>query len=591
MGVVLNQPIRTTVTALSGRVFEEGFEWDKQLHLGGPVPGSLTVLHALGDLADGRSSPASTTPPTAAKVQEIIRRRPSPPWSSPTLPPGGRANWRANSAPAPGSPCPPESSTSSGKEGRISGRPCFRRSAPGGCPRSSGLRVVPSTQVGIERVEGPPPGSEADRQVGFSADRRGTLMPDHDPTPPAISVIIPTLNEEPGSGPSSTPSAACRATSRSSSWTAAARTGRWRSPGAEGQSSWPPSGGGAPDACRSLAARGEVLWFLHADTIPPADAARRIHEALADPQVVGGNFELVLSGDSRPARFLTWLYPKLRWLGLAYGDSAFFVRRSAYETIGGFRPHPDLRGPGPAAAAAADRPVRPHPQPRGHLVPQLRGPPFPAGLRPLGPPASALLAGGLAHEAGPPRCEVAGAGTTPEHMIPTLDRLIPGCGKTLRSSRAIHLPRWPGPSPPQGGRGPYGPPARTPLRRRPWSSAHRRRSCCRGRRRPGAGCRRHTSPFVLLSVPSSGPPRRPARPWRTPSSSTAASRGCAPGSRRSTGRLRHRSVPGTGNRGPRDFRWSHRRALFSPQINSTSVSPRSWRRMTPCPDAISETRR
>jgi rSAM/selenodomain-associated transferase 2 len=90
----------------------------------------------------------------------------------------------------------------------------------------------------------------------------------------------------------------------------------------------------------AVVAHGEVLWFLHADTLPPVDAARRISEALADPQVIGGNFEIVFDCTNRPARFLTWLYPRLRHLGLCYGDSAFFVRRSTYEQVGGFRPYP-----------------------------------------------------------------------------------------------------------------------------------------------------------------------------------------------------------------------------------------------------------
>ncbi|HEX8187073.1 MAG TPA: hypothetical protein VF586_01900, partial [Pyrinomonadaceae bacterium] len=33
-------------------------------------------------------------------------------------------------------------------------------------------------------------------------------------------------------------------------------------------------------------------------------------------------------------------YPRLRLLGLAYGDSGFFVRRAAYERAGGFKPFP-----------------------------------------------------------------------------------------------------------------------------------------------------------------------------------------------------------------------------------------------------------
>lgn len=87
-------------------------------------------------------------------------------------------------------------------------------------------------------------------------------------------------------------------------------------------------------------ARAQVLWFLHADTRPPADGVRAITDALADAGAAGGNFGVAFDGDSRPARFMTWLYPRLRTLGLAYGDSAFFVRREAYERAGGFRAFP-----------------------------------------------------------------------------------------------------------------------------------------------------------------------------------------------------------------------------------------------------------
>jgi rSAM/selenodomain-associated transferase 2 len=85
---------------------------------------------------------------------------------------------------------------------------------------------------------------------------------------------------------------------------------------------------------------GDVLWFVHADTIPPSEALEDIRTALADPEVVGGNFGLLFGGPSRAARQLTAIYPSLRRLGLCYGDSGMFVRREVYEKIGGFRPLP-----------------------------------------------------------------------------------------------------------------------------------------------------------------------------------------------------------------------------------------------------------
>ena len=90
----------------------------------------------------------------------------------------------------------------------------------------------------------------------------------------------------------------------------------------------------------ACAARGDALWFLHADTQPCPESAERIAEALRDPKVVAGNFNVCFDGIRRAARFLTWLYPQLRKLGLCYGDSAIFVRREAYNQVGGFQPFP-----------------------------------------------------------------------------------------------------------------------------------------------------------------------------------------------------------------------------------------------------------
>lgn len=88
----------------------------------------------------------------------------------------------------------------------------------------------------------------------------------------------------------------------------------------------------------AVQATGDVLWFVHADTIPPAHALQEIAESLASPSVAGGNFGLLFDGTSRSARQLTAIYPYLRFLGLCYGDSGIFVRRRDYFAIGGFAP-------------------------------------------------------------------------------------------------------------------------------------------------------------------------------------------------------------------------------------------------------------
>jgi rSAM/selenodomain-associated transferase 2 len=99
-------------------------------------------------------------------------------------------------------------------------------------------------------------------------------------------------------------------------------------------------GRGAQLNAGASAARGAVFWFLHADTHPPPDGLERIMEALEDERVVAGNFGLTFDAGGRAARFLTWLYPRLRCLGICYGDSTLFVRREAYLKSGGFRQLP-----------------------------------------------------------------------------------------------------------------------------------------------------------------------------------------------------------------------------------------------------------
>jgi rSAM/selenodomain-associated transferase 2 len=87
-------------------------------------------------------------------------------------------------------------------------------------------------------------------------------------------------------------------------------------------------------------AAGDIFWFIHADTRPVQGSGRQIKELMRYKQIVGGNFNVVFNGSSRWARFLTWLYPHLRSMGLVYGDSAIFARRETYERIRGFKPFP-----------------------------------------------------------------------------------------------------------------------------------------------------------------------------------------------------------------------------------------------------------
>jgi rSAM/selenodomain-associated transferase 2 len=85
------------------------------------------------------------------------------------------------------------------------------------------------------------------------------------------------------------------------------------------------------------ASRGEILFFLHADTQVPNDTPRIIESALTDPAVVGGRFDVRFDTASGWGRiisaFMNW---RSRTSGIATGDQAIFVRRHIFEQLGGF---------------------------------------------------------------------------------------------------------------------------------------------------------------------------------------------------------------------------------------------------------------
>ena len=84
-------------------------------------------------------------------------------------------------------------------------------------------------------------------------------------------------------------------------------------------------------------AQGDILLFLHADTLLPNDARLEITNALADPAVVAGRFDVRFDRDTLLSRTIARLMNlRSRWTGMMTGDQALFVRTSTFRTLGGF---------------------------------------------------------------------------------------------------------------------------------------------------------------------------------------------------------------------------------------------------------------
>jgi len=91
----------------------------------------------------------------------------------------------------------------------------------------------------------------------------------------------------------------------------------------------------------AAALHADILLFLHADTTLSDGHVAEVREVMRDPEVIGGRFDIALSG-SHPLlrlieRLMNW---RSRLTGISTGDQAMFVRRDLFERIGGFADQP-----------------------------------------------------------------------------------------------------------------------------------------------------------------------------------------------------------------------------------------------------------
>lgn len=77
-GLVLNRPSGRTIAEIAASVFDEELGWDKSIHLGGPVPGPVLVLHQVEELADSEVGPGVFSTVDSDKLLELLRREPEP---------------------------------------------------------------------------------------------------------------------------------------------------------------------------------------------------------------------------------------------------------------------------------------------------------------------------------------------------------------------------------------------------------------------------------------------------------------------------------------------------------------------------------
>jgi len=88
-------------------------------------------------------------------------------------------------------------------------------------------------------------------------------------------------------------------------------------------------------------ARGEVLIFLHADTLLPPKALNKISRILENEKYVGGAFNLGIDSDRLLLKYIAVRASmRSRINRIPYGDQAIFIRKSYFDKIGKFKEIP-----------------------------------------------------------------------------------------------------------------------------------------------------------------------------------------------------------------------------------------------------------
>jgi rSAM/selenodomain-associated transferase 2 len=86
---------------------------------------------------------------------------------------------------------------------------------------------------------------------------------------------------------------------------------------------------------------GDILLFLHADTVITPESLDNVRKTLSRPGVVGGAYRLKIVSPRLSLKIVSaGANLRSRFLGMPYGDQAIFVKREVFENVGGYEDIP-----------------------------------------------------------------------------------------------------------------------------------------------------------------------------------------------------------------------------------------------------------
>ncbi|MEH1910802.1 MAG: TIGR04283 family arsenosugar biosynthesis glycosyltransferase [Nostoc sp.] len=87
----------------------------------------------------------------------------------------------------------------------------------------------------------------------------------------------------------------------------------------------------------AVAASGDILLFLHADSRLPTGFDEMIRTVLQQPGIVAGAFNLRIDASLLSLRWVEWgVNARSHFCQMPYGDQAIFLTKAVFQQIGGF---------------------------------------------------------------------------------------------------------------------------------------------------------------------------------------------------------------------------------------------------------------
>ena len=88
-------------------------------------------------------------------------------------------------------------------------------------------------------------------------------------------------------------------------------------------------------------ATGDLLLFLHADSHIKPNSYQKMLDTMKNPKVIGGAFSLLIESSKWALQIINqFANLRSKYLGRAYGDQAFFVKKHIFQQMKGYTEFP-----------------------------------------------------------------------------------------------------------------------------------------------------------------------------------------------------------------------------------------------------------